>query len=123
MKFLLTTIIALGFIFPLITSHADTKIETTEQSIETSIFCSCVKYVRERGVNLPKLGSQGTPNQLTPNSPPVQGGAVIFSYGHIAFVEAIMPNGMWVSEANKKPCQKTERFVRYDDPSIRGFYH
>lgn len=87
-----------------------------------SSFCSCVEYVRGKGVDIPSLGEEGTPDLLKSNSQPIQGGAVLFSYGHIAYIEALLPKGMWVSEANKKPCEYTERFVPYDDPYIRGFY-
>ena len=90
--------------------------------VKTGTFCSCVVYVRSQGVDIPTLGEEGTPDSLIPNSPPVQGAAVLFSYGHIAYIQAILPGGMWVTEANKTPCEKTERFVPYDDPFIRGFY-
>ena len=85
-------------------------------------FCSCVVYVRSKGVDIPPLGEDGTPDLLDPNVPPTQGGAIIFEYGHIAYIEALLPKGMWISEANKTPCEYTERFIPYDDPSIRGFY-
>ena len=61
------------------------------------------------------------------NSPPIKGGVVKLKYNevyHIAYVERIEADGIYISEQNfsKDPtCPVTYRKLDFDDPAIIGF--
>jgi len=124
MNLYLTILIVLGLLTPPtpISEAQSQPIPVSEESISVSTLCSCVLYVRSKGVDIPKLGNNGTPDFLKPNSIPAKGVAILFTYDHIAYIEKIETTGMWISETNKEDCKYTERFLLYDDPTIRGFY-
>lgn len=87
------------------------------------VFCSCVQTVRTFIPSLPK----GDAQDFKPNSAPFVGVAVLFEYSnsvsHIAYMSGIEPDGFWVKEGNHTPCEYGERFVRWNDPFITGFYN
>jgi len=88
-----------------------------------SIACYCSRWAQENGVDIPDADAW----DLYASSTPQVGGGVLFKYGdnidehHIAKTLWLLEYGMWVREANKIPCQITERFVSYNDESIIGF--
>jgi len=93
-----------------------------EQQPQDGIFCSCIQSARSFGADLPK----GDAKDLVPNGTPAQGGVVLLTYGsvhHVAYIQALLPKGMWVQEGNKVRCTETERYIPYDDKAIRGFWH
>ena len=102
--------------------------QTEKPSQKEGIFCSCVQTARS--ICQPQL-PKGDAIDLQPNGPPQQNGIVLLNYtnsdnetiGHMACIQAMLPKGMWVQEGNKEECEYTERFVSYDDPAIRGFWH
>lgn len=81
--------------------------------------CSCVVYVRSRGLNI-----VGNASDQIPNSIPTIGAGIIFDYsntGHIAIIENINEKGFIVSESNFKRCKKGTRLIPFNDPAIKGF--
>lgn len=84
-------------------------------------MCSCVKFARTL---LPELPIINTPADLTPNTTPHVGVAVLFDYElpHIAILTALEPEGFWIVESNFKMCRKTTRFIKWADPALRGFW-
>jgi hypothetical protein len=86
--------------------------------------CSCVVYARSRLSDLPRIN---TPADLTPNADPLVGNAVLLQYqiAHIAIIEEVLPDGVFVSEVNfsrSQTCQVTGRFISWRDPALRGFF-
>ena len=83
--------------------------------------CSCVQYARQF-LDVPR----GDAKDLKPNSKPIVGGAILFSYSsddHIAIIKDVVDDGWIVTEANFKRCKITERKVLFNDKFIRGFYY
>lgn len=84
--------------------------------------CSCVSYIRARGYDLPRIKN---PSELLPNTTPSKGVLALFNYKgvhHIAEVIGVSEIGFMVREANFEKCKRTERFIMWDSPSLRGFY-
>jgi len=81
----------------------------------------CVRYLREvLGVNI-----KGDAKDIIPNSPPTKGSVALFRFKnsyHASLIVELFPGGFLVKEANFIPGTAGERFVYYDDPTIRGFY-
>ncbi len=66
-----------------------------------------------------------TPDDLSPNTYPVVGAAVLLNYGHtphIAIVTGFTEDGVKIAETNYRRCKKTERTLRFTDAALRGFY-
>lgn len=84
-------------------------------------LCSCVKYARTL---IPALPMIRTPRDLSANTSAALGVAVLLDYNlaHIAVLTRIEGNGFFISESNFKFCQKTERFITFTDPALRGFW-
>lgn len=93
-----------------------------ERNIPKSILGSCVKTARHLGVKLPR----GDAKDLQPNSTPHVGIAVLLSYPkaeHVAVITGLGEHGFAIAEGNYKANQYTERFIYWNDKSIRGFYN
>lgn len=91
--------------------------------IENPIACSCIKTVREMGVNLPYNTNAG---DLKSNSTIHIGVLVLFSYEkaeHVGMVVSIERDGFWIREGNFEKCKFTERFIDFDNPFLRGFHN
>ena len=84
-------------------------------------LCSCVAYARTLIPELPRIK---TPNDLTPNTNAYVGVAVLLDYNmaHIAVVQGVTATGVWITEANFRLCKRTERFILFTDPKLRGFW-
>lgn len=98
---------------------APTIIETPQEKNE--VYCSCVKTVRLYGAEIP-LGTNA--EDLIPNATPQAGGLALFQYtntSHVAYVIVLQEEGFWVWEGNYRECEKTARFVEWDDPFLVGF--
>lgn len=99
------------------------KIEITEPKKEVydDKNCSCVVYVRERGLPLPPIY---TPNDLEPNAEARPGAAILLDYNepHIGFVTSSDGSQVCFDEANFRRCQMTHRCIPIDDPVIRGYW-
>ena len=87
--------------------------------------CSCVQQARAMGAKLPK----GNANDLFPNSTeiPAKGGVVILKYWnpdrhHIAYIEKVTAEGLYIVEGNFKPCLVSRRFIEHSSKHIMGFY-
>lgn len=92
------------------------------ESIDSSVYCSCVLTARAYGVNIP---FNTDARDLKPNSPPAIGGLVLLSYPkaeHVATIVALGPDSMKVVEGNMRHCQRDERWIAYTDYHIRGFW-
>lgn len=92
------------------------KIKEGKEYLWTS--CSCVSYVRARGVNLPR----GDAKDLKPNSMPKVGGVVIFDYGHVAYIEKLDAERVYFAGANVPRCEIRRGSVLLTDPSIKGYW-
>jgi len=100
--------------------NGEVKIERTTERPPAPYLCSCILGARRFGVNLPP----GNAEDLIPNSTPVVGGVALFNYSgvhHTAVITELSEQTFSVIETNYKKCQKTQRDIRYNDPSIRGF--
>ena len=92
----------------------------------TGQFCSCVIYLREnKGLPVSGNAVDFQPNYF---GVPHRGDIAIFKYSngtsHVGFVEYPFPSGnFYVSEANFKPGEYSERVVMLDDPFLVGFIH
>ena len=93
-----------------------------------SSFCSCVSYARTQS---PKdLPRPTNARDIKPNlKQPTIGSWVVFKpggkysyFGHVGIVIEILPNTIKITEANYIPCEKTERVIPLEDPSIIGYY-
>lgn len=109
------------------TSETIVKPEAPQQATQPlKIECSCVMYIRSKGIPMPTLYDARNLD-ITLNSPPIRGGLVKMKYGevyHLAYVESIDPDGINISEQNfsKDPtCPVTYRKIKFDDPAILGF--
>ena len=78
---------------------------------------NCYSFVKTL-VKVPLMRS------IIPNSAPSVGVVAIFQYKvpHLAYVEKLTENGFWVKEANYEPAKITRRFIKWDDPRLKGFY-
>jgi len=109
------------------TSETIVKLEATSEATQPlKIECSCVMYIRSKGIPMPTLYDARNLD-ITLNSPPIKRGIVKMQYGdvyHLAYVESIDPDGINISEQNfsKDPtCPITYRKIKFDDKSILGF--
>lgn len=79
---------------------------------------NCYLYV-SLFLKLPKMA------QIVPNSTPQVGAVAVFQYKnlkHIAIITKLESDGFWVKEANYIPAMIGERFVKWNDPSLEGFW-
>ena len=88
------------------------------------IELQCVSYVKKR---IPFLPS-GNANVILINSQtPVAGGAVLFysnPYGHVAYVEKVFGDMIFISEQNQIGCGKiSTRWISINSPSIKGYFN
>lgn len=83
--------------------------------------CSCIQTSRILGAKVPRVKNA---NDIKPNTiSPHRGGLVVFKYNHIAVIQKITEEGIYVREGNYKRCRITERLVKWDDPQIRGYWY
>ena len=87
--------------------------------IPDPIVCSCINYLKTLGVTV-----SGYAGDIKANSIPKAGGVILLSYNeeHAAYIKELKTDGMVILEANFKPCQKSSRFIDYNDSHIRGYY-
>jgi len=87
-----------------------------------SSYCSCVTFVKSVvGYDRPVGWARSWPK----NSEPEIGGVVVQNigkYGHVAVIEGITGNTLYLVEANYKKCRLTRRTMQITDPSIMGFW-
>lgn len=82
--------------------------------------CSCMSTARVLGAKLPK----GDAKDLKPNSDyPTVGGVVVFKYGHVAYIEKVTAEGIYVREGNFDKCRITRRIVKWNDTEVSGYYY
>ena len=93
------------------------KVEPPKPTAED---CSCVIHAG-RYINLPPIH---TPADLEPNSDMWSAEAVLLDYRlpHIAVIEKIDNDGIWVHESNFKKCQTGRRIIPFNNSAIRGFW-
>lgn len=88
-------------------------------------LCSCVSYARKQS---PKsLASVIAARDIKSNTTrPTPGAWALLNtgnpYGHVAVVSEVLSGEIKITEANWKPCERTERIISVDDPSILGYY-
>lgn len=93
-----------------------------EQSVkidpDTTIEGNCYLYVSQF-VKLPLT------RDILPSTTPFVGAVAIFQYKvpHYAVVKSLQEDGFVVKESNYTPGVIGERFIRWDDPHLRGFYY
>ncbi len=86
------------------------------------LSCQCVAYVKSK-IPIPL----GNANQIPINSStPVVGGAVLFysnPWGHIAYVEQVFGDMIFISEQNQKGCCViSSRWISINSPSVKGYF-
>lgn len=87
-----------------------------------NVNCFCVSYLRQFIPELPRQDAKDFVN----NDTPAVGRLALFKYNkinHIALITSLESKGFWVKEANYIPCEKSERFIRWDDKAISGFHN
>ena len=106
---------------PTITTIIEQKAEESFDYTEPN--CSCVIYLQNKGLDIKQNAEDIRPN-FTGTTTPNRGDVVLLRYpkaSHVAYIEAIYPGGMWISEANYKECERTERLIKWNDKAIRGY--
>jgi hypothetical protein len=102
--------------------------ETIEEEIveekwvdkDTSILCNCWAYVTQR------IGKVMPMANFVPNSEPLVGGVAIEYFGnlkHVSYIIEVTELGVTVQETNHTHCQYGERFIPFNSPRLRGFWH
>jgi hypothetical protein len=85
--------------------------------------CNCVAFIRTMGVHFPRLEDA---KDLDTNSlVPIVGGVVKLVYNgiyHLAYIEKITAEGLYLRESNYKPCLIARRLIPLNDPHIIGYY-
>lgn len=93
------------------------------EDLHGNLACSCIRTVRSLGFKLP-YGTNA--EDLKPNTKIAIGTLALFKFSnasHVAVVVKIEENGFWVREGNyPTACEFSERFVKYDDWFLIGFY-
>jgi hypothetical protein len=89
------------------------------EDLHGEIRCSCVRYARSLGVELPY---ELQPKDLQPNARIEVGISALFIENHIGVVSGIGKKGFWIKESNYVECEITERFINFNDYRLRGFY-
>ena len=98
------------------------RIEIKEAPQYGGLLCSCIQYARSLGVDIPQPTDA---EDIVTNSMPVENGLVVFrykKYHHVGVITSLEGEGFWIDEANYNFCERSKRFIYYDDPFIRGFY-
>ncbi len=91
-----------------------------------STLCSCVRFAASIVRGVPLVDAIFFPTFGTRTYPAV-GRVAMFKYGagvlesHVAVVTELEDAGFWVEEGNWRHCQKTTRFIQWDEPSLVGF--
>lgn len=100
--------------------EAPTEIAIEIKKPPTAEECSCVIHAA-RYINLPPMT---TPADIEPNSDMWSAEAVLLNYKlpHIAVIEKIDNEGIWVHESNFKKCKIGRRVIPFNNPAIRGFW-
>ena len=92
-----------------------------EREDELFTSCSCVLTVKALGVKIPRVYKA---DFIRPNSRyPHKGGLVLFKKNHLALIEKIAEEGLYIREGNYKKCSITRRLVKFNDPQIRGYWY
>jgi len=102
------------------TPQEEEKIET---AVDSSVLCNCVRYVKEKyHPNLPPMIS------VVDNLSQTIGDVAVFYYprsGLYHYAKVTWHDGYsyTIDEANYHTCQRSERTLTLDYPSLIGFYH
>lgn len=82
--------------------------------------CNCVSYTKTLVGKLPRMWDI-VPNSLYPRI----GDLVILRYTndkHIAVITKVTEAGVWIKEANFKPCALGTRLIEFGDSHLKGYY-
>jgi hypothetical protein len=95
------------------------KIKNDEQHLW--VVCNCYLLAEVlTDYKLPRM-IDIIPNEIYPKV----GGLVILRYTnnkHIVVVTKVTEEGIWIREANFKPCALGSRLLSWQDPHIKGYY-
>lgn len=85
-------------------------------------LCYCVRYLKRYGVYLGKNADEIAPN--IPLRSAKMGDLAVLRYdvAHVAYIEKITPQGVFLAEANYIDCEETKRVLDFNDPALVGFY-
>ena len=108
----------------IINSHPFSTLEDPyREDLHGKIECSCVRYTRSLGLQIPYNTDA---INIKPNTRISIGVGALFleEEGHIAFVTKINEEGFWIDEAGYEKCKSTKRFIKFNDPynKLIGFY-
>lgn len=83
--------------------------------------CSCIASSRALGAKVPKVKNA---KDLKPNTDfPQKGGLVKFNYNHIAVVQKVSEEGIYIREGNYTKCKFTNRLIKWNDPKVLGYWY
>ena len=86
------------------------------------LACSCIKYIRHKGFNVPYLTDA---SDIMSNTTVSVGVLAVFNYNgvaHVGLVVSIEEDGFIIDEANFISCIAKPRFVYWIDPFLGGFH-
>lgn len=86
--------------------------------VPQGVLCSCVEYAKWF---LGKEGTWGYAGNIKPTQTYPTINSLILLPGHVGVVTGITSETVTFTEANYVRCQKSERTLQLDDPSIRGY--
>lgn len=93
-----------------------------EEVVAESYLCFCVRTARKYSpFNVPYLDAK----DIQPQGTPVIGGLILLEYTNVSHVAVIMSfeaDGFRIYEGNYIPCKFSERIIKYNSSSIRGFW-
>jgi len=79
--------------------------------------CNCGVFARKY-LDFPKVNHV---EELQPNHSPTINGGVLFTYGHIGVITNITDKGFNIIESNFHRCKISERFIGWQNNTIKGF--
>lgn len=86
------------------------------------VECSCIRTIRSLGIELP---FDTDAKDLQPNTDLAVDVIAIFrtkDYSHVGLVTEIKEDGFLIKEGNYVECRITERFIKFGDYRLIGFY-
>lgn len=104
-----------------IIADSSDKLAISEAFELEAVKCLCVAYAR---LFMPSIPYPMNADELVPNGTGDLGNGILLDYSgvrHLAVIQGFTDEGWKVTEANKLPCQITERVISWSDENIVGF--
>ena len=107
--------------------EADATIETSKETVpeyDEHTLTNCVAYLRTKGIDIKGVDAVWFKDFV--GTTPQVGGIVLLNYDglwHVAYIEELRPDGVWVSETNYEKGKHTTRLVRWDDEHVKKYLY